>query len=66
VLNEQGVELGMEVNPDEMAIIISGSQEDIGDKVVTADEPAVSKNVEDIKDQVVLVFRHRRGDWCWL
>jgi hypothetical protein len=43
------VELGKEVDPDELAIIVFGSRENVGDKMVAVNEPAITKNVLDVK-----------------
>jgi hypothetical protein len=63
VLDEWCVELGEEVDPDKMAVIVLGGREDIGDKVITVDKLAMAKDVEDVEDGVINGLRHGcRGD----
>jgi hypothetical protein len=53
------VEHGEEINPRKLAICISHSRGDVGDKVLIINEPARPEDVEDIEDGVVRVLRSR-------
>ena len=44
------MELGEEIYPDKMAMVILGSGEDIGNKVVSGNEPASMEDILNVKD----------------
>jgi hypothetical protein len=52
-LNQRSVELGEEVDPSKMDVVVLCCREDIGDKVVTIDKPATVKDVLNVKDRIV-------------
>jgi hypothetical protein len=55
------VEGGLEVNPDYPAALVFLSGQAVSNEVVPVEEPAVSEDIQDIKDGVV-VGAQLRGD----
>jgi hypothetical protein len=46
-----GVELGLEVNPEELAAFILLGGEDVRDEMIPVEEPSTPENVQDFKDR---------------
>jgi hypothetical protein len=46
-----GVELGLEIDPEEFVAVILLSREDVRDEVVPVEEPPTPENIQDVKNR---------------
>jgi hypothetical protein len=46
-----GVELGLKVNPKNLAVVVLLGREDVRDEVVPIEEPPTSENIQDVKNR---------------
>ena len=55
------MELGLEVNPEDCAMLVILSGQDVGDKVVPIEEPPMAENVKYIENRGGVGFLNPRG-----
>jgi hypothetical protein len=53
------VESREETNPCKLAIVVAGSWENIGNKMLAVDKLARSEEIEDVEDRMVCILRSR-------
>jgi hypothetical protein len=56
-----GVELGLKVDPEKLAVFILLGGEDVRDEVIPIEEPPTPENVQDVKDRGDVGLLNPRG-----